>query len=290
MLVDAGYPGFEGRDAARIASAAAEAGVSRIDYLLVTHYHRDHVGGVPALAERLPVRTFVDHGPSVEKGEQADALFSAYAAVRQKAGHLQVKPGDRVPIAGLDVRVLSSAGDVIREPLAGAGGANALCRDFTRKADDSTENAQSVGLMVGYGRFRMLNLGDLTWNTERRLVCPANLIGTIDVYLTTHHGLPSSGPAVLVHAVRPRVAIMNNGSKKGGSPEAWQVVRSSPGLEDFWQLHHAVDAGADHNVPETFIANPDETTAYSIRVSATRDGSFVVTNTRNGHSRTYKPR
>src|SRR5436190_712039 len=189
LLVDAGWPGFNGRDADRIAATARQAGVSRIDYLVVTHYH--------------------------------------------------------------------------------------------------TENAQSVGTIMTFGRFRMIDLGDLTWNKEHDLVCPNNRLGTVDVYLTTHHGLDQSGAPVIVHALHPRVAVMNNGAKKGGTPAAWQAVRSSPGLEDLWQLHFAVDGGSDHNVAEPFIANMDETTSHGIRISASSDGSFTVTNGRNGHSKTY---
>ena len=136
-------------------------------------------------------------------------------------------------------------------------------------------------------RVRMIDLGDLTWNKEHDLVCPNNRLGTVDVYLTTHHGLDQSGAPVIVHALHPRVAVMNNGAKKGGSPAAWQVVRSSPGLEDLWQLHYAVDAGRDHNAPEPLIANMDESTSYGIRISARADGSFTVTNGRNGQSKSY---
>ena len=290
MLVDAGYEGFNDRDAERIAAEAKRARVSQIDYMVVTHYHRDHVGGVPALAARIPIRTFVDHGPTVEQGDQPDALFGAYIKVREKGRHLLVKPGDRLPIRGLDVWIVSSAGELLRQPLTGAGIANPLCRGFVPQDVDPGENARSVGMMIGYGSFRMLDLGDLTWNKEHRLACPENLLGRVDVYLTTHHGTPSSGPAVLVHAVAPRVAVMNNGSKKGGSPIAWKTIRTSPGLEDFWQLHYAVDAGPDHNVAESFIANMDESTAHAIRLSAYQDGHFVVTNTRTGRVGTYKPR
>jgi competence protein ComEC len=290
ILIDAGYQGFDDRDADRIVAEAKRAGVSRIDYMVVTHYHRDHVGGVPALAARVPIGTFVDHGPTVETGDQPDALFGAYVKTRQKGRHLQVKPGDRLPIPGLEVWIVSSAGELLRQPLPGAGSANPLCREFVPQADDPGENARSVGMMIGYGRFRMLNLGDLTWNKEHGLACPANLLGRVDVYLTTHHGTPSSGPAVLVHAVAPRVAVMNNGAKKGGSREAWKTVRTSPGLEDFWQLHYAVDAGTDHNVAESFIANMDESAAHAIKVTAYQDGRFSITNTRNGHTVAYKAR
>ena len=290
MLVDAGYPGFSDRDAERIAHEARTAGVSRIDYMVVTHYHRDHVGGVPAVAARIPVRTFVDHGATVERGEAPAALYNAYLAVRGKGMHLLAKPGGRIPIAGLDVRVVASAGERIQQPLEGSPSSNPLCAGFEPKAEDPGENARSVGMVIGFGRFRLLNLGDLTWNKEHGLACPGNLLGTVDVYLTTHHGLASSGPAVLVHAVRPRVAIMNNGASKGGASEALRILRSSPGLEDLWQLHHATSAAADLNTSEPFIANMDERTAYPIRIAAHQDGRFTVVNARNGHEKSYPSR
>jgi competence protein ComEC len=290
LLVDTGYVGFNDRDADRIAAAVKQAGLTRIDYLIVTHYHGDHVGGVPALAARVPIRTFVDHEPTVEQGERPAKLYNDYLAVRAKARHILARPGDTLPIAGVDVRFVSAAGDLITKPLAGAGAPNALCKDFTPKPPDPTENARSVGMVLSFGSFRMLDLGDLTWNKEHDLVCPNNLLGAVDLYLTTHHGLDQSGPAVLVHAVAPRVAIMNNGAKKGGMASAWRIIRDSPGLEDLWQLHYAVDAGADANAAEPFIANRDETTAHGLRVAAGRDGRFVVTNTRNGMSKIYQPR
>jgi beta-lactamase superfamily II metal-dependent hydrolase len=290
LLVDTGYVGFNGRDADRIAAAVKQAGLSRIDYLVVTHYHTDHVGGVPALASRVPIGTFVDHGPTVEEGEGPAKLYNDYLAVRAKARHILARPGETLPVKGLDIRFVSAAGNLITKPLAGAGAPNPLCRNFTAKPADPTENARSVGMVISFGSFRMLDLGDLTWNKEHELVCPNNLLGAVDLYLTTHHGLDQSGPAALVHAVAPRVVIMNNGAKKGGMASAWRIMRDSPGLEDLWQLHYAVDAGADANVTEPFIANRDETTAHGIRVTAGRDGRFVVTNTRNGMSKTYQPR
>ncbi|MGH9350265.1 MAG: ComEC/Rec2 family competence protein [Vicinamibacterales bacterium] len=288
MLVDAGWPGFDGRDADRIATAVKQAGLSHLDYLVVTHYHRDHVGGVPELVTRVPVKTFVDHGPSVETGPAAAALFNAYLEVRKTGHHLQVKPGDVLPMRDVDIRVVASDGELISRPLT-MGSSNPLCGSFTPRAPDPGENARSVGLAIGYGAFRMLDLGDLTWNKEHDLVCPTNLLGTFDVYLATHHGTDTSGPAVIVHAIRPRVAVMNNGATKGGSRSAWRIIRDAPGLRDLWQIHHAVAGGADHNSPAPFLANLDETTAHGIRITARPDGSFTVTNDRNGHSRRYAP-
>lgn len=290
LLVDTGFPGNSGRDADRIAAAASRAGISRIDTLVVTHYHADHVGGVPALAERLPIARFVDHGPTVETGDQPAALFNAYLAVRGKGQHTIAKPGESVRVGDLDVRFLSAAGALITRPLDGAGAANALCANYAAKDPDPTENAQSVGMLISYGGFRMLDLGDLTWNKEHDLACPVNLVGLVDLYLTTHHGMNISGLPAFVHALRPRVAIMNNGARKGGTAEAWSGVRSSPGLEDLWQLHYATASDAAHNAPEAFIANLDETTAHEITVSARRDGSFSVTNTRNGQTKNYTER
>ena len=290
LLVDTGFPNFGGRDADRIVSAAKLAGVPQIDFLVITHYHGDHVGGVPQLAARIPIRTFVDHGPSVESGPQADQLVAAYRSVRDKGKHLLAKPGDLIPIRGIEVQVLTAAGNEISRPLPGAGAPNPLCVGAKRKSPDPSENAQSIGLLVTYGKFRMIDLGDLTWNKELGLACPDNKIGTIDVYLSTHHGLDLSGTPPLVHALHPLVAIMDNGAKKGGEPEAWQTVRSSPGLEDIWQLHYALQAGKANNAPDDFIANLEEHCQGNwIKLSADPDGQFTVTNGRNGMTKAYQP-
>jgi beta-lactamase superfamily II metal-dependent hydrolase len=290
MLVDTGWPDVGGRDADRIVSVAKLAGVKQIDYLVVTHYHMDHVGGVPQLAARIPIRTFVDHGPSVESGPEADQLFSAYLSVRDKAKHLLAKPGDMIPIRGINVQVLTAAGNEISKPLPGAGAPNPLCAGAKRKDVDPSENAQSVGMLITYDRFRMIDLGDLTWNKELGLACPDNKIGTVDVYLGTHHGLDLSGAPPLVQALHPLVAITDNGARKGGAPEAWQTIHSSPGLEDIWQLHYALEAGKVNNAPEAFIANLEEHCRGKwIRLSAEPDGQFTVTNSRNGKTKAYKP-
>jgi competence protein ComEC len=287
MLIDTGFPGFEDRDVNRVLATIKQAGLSKLDYLLITHYHNDHVGNAAAIAAKIPVGTFIDHGPTVETTDAATALYNGYLKGRESGRHMLAKPGDKVPIRDLDVTIVAASGERITRPLSGPSAPNPLCGAFKPKDPDPTENARSIGSMIAFGRFRMVDLGDLTWNKEQELVCPSNLLGTVDVYLTTHHGLAQSGSAVIVHALRPRVAIMNNGPKKGGSPDAWQIVHDSPGLQGFWQLHYAVDAGKDHNVAEPMIANPDESAAHDIKISAQRDGSFTVTNSRNKLTKSY---
>jgi len=157
-----------------------------------------------------------------------------------------------------------------------------LCADTKYKVPDPTpENTESIGLVISYGNFRLLDLGDLTWNQEIALACPNNLLGTFDVFHTTRHGDPNSGAPQLVHAIRARVAVMNNGERKGGSPEYWQTVHTAPGLEDFWQLHRSAAGGADHNSPEQFLANLNEMDhGHYLKISADREGSFSIFNER----------
>jgi competence protein ComEC len=303
LLVDTGWAGA--RDADRITGVAKQAGITQIDYLVLTHYHGDHAGGVVDLASRIPIKTFVDHGPNVEEALGTPKNYAAYLTVRDKGQHIVVKPGDRIPIKGVDFQVVSAAAQTITKPLPGAGAANPLCADFQPKDEIKDplvggENKQSVGMVITLGKFRMVDFGDLTWNKEHDLACPNNLVGTIDLYVVSHHGQDISSLPMLVHAMRPRVAVMDNGAKKGGAIATFQTLKESLGLEDLWQLHYAVDA-KDHNSPEQFIANtgvggtvatgvPDETTVYVIKVAAQADGSFTVTNTRNGNHKDYGPR
>jgi competence protein ComEC len=238
----------------------------------------------------------VDHGPyTVEMQPTRSAAFLSYQPFRAMAHTIVPKPGDRIPVAGLDIQVVSAAGEVITKPMPGAPGAgvaNPLCRDAKLKEQDPTpENFESVGIVVRYGSFRLLDLGDLTWNQEHALACPTNLIGTFTVFHTTRHGDPHSGAPQMVHAIRARVAVMNNGERKGGSPEYWQTVHEAPGLEDFWQLHRSAEGGADHNSPDQFLANINETDhGHNIKMSVRADGSFTMINERTGFTKEYPVR
>jgi beta-lactamase superfamily II metal-dependent hydrolase len=289
LLIDTGWRGFDGRDAERIYQAAKAAKVKQLDYVLITHYHRDHVGGVPQLADRMKIGTFLDHGPNKEDAKVVNEDYADYVKTLPRAQHQVVKPGDSIPLKGVSIQVMAAAGDRIKSPLAGAGQPNPFCEASPKRQDDTTENAQSAGILLTFKNFRFIDLGDLTWNKELELMCPNNPIGSVNVYLVSHHGSEQSGSPALAQGLHPQVAIMNNGARKGGSPAAWQIVKDSPGLEDLWQLHYAMDGGKDHNVPDTFIANVDEhCEGKYLKLTAEPDGSFTVYNSRNKFQKTYK--
>jgi|SRR5688572_6972457 len=274
LLIDTGNAGA--RDLERIAGALSTLGIAKLDYLLTTHYHGDHMGSLLELAKRVPISHFIDHGPTVEPSNNATVFQSAYAELKTKVKYTVPKPGDRIPIAGLDWRIVTSAGAVLKTPLPGGGIANPACKDYVAKDPNyhgGLENGQSVGSVITYGQFRAIDLGDLLWNNEGDLMCPNNPIGTVDVYFASHHGLDYSGSAALVHSIRPRVAIMQNGPRKGGAPSSIQIMRSSPGLEDIWQLHWGNDAGTEYNSAGVFIANvEDNATVAAVLTAPPRGG------------------
>ncbi|MGB6745914.1 MAG: MBL fold metallo-hydrolase [Terracidiphilus sp.] len=289
LLVDTGWPDNNGRDADRIQAAMRDAGITRIDHLLITHYHVDHVGGVPELVKRVPVGEFLDHGPNREDSASTRDGYAAYLKAIGDKLHRVVHPGDTVSIPGLSVVVLTADGEHIGAVPGIAPTPNPYCATERQWPADPTENARSAGVLVTFGKFRFLDLGDLTGQKEVALVCPNNPIGTVDLYLVTHHGMNLSNSRAIVDAVHPRAAIMNNGAHKAGMPEAWQTVHDSPGLIDLWQLHTAENSDAAHNSPAALIANPSGSAqdgAY-LKVIASPNGDFSVTNTRTGETRTY---
>ena len=290
LLVDSGWAGFEHRDAHRVLAAARDAGIDRINYLVATHFHGDHIGAIPELARLIPITTFVDYGRPVETGMNVVVPYTAYAAARARAQHLQPEPGDRIPLEGADVTVLTTGGDGPAAPVAGGGQANPACASLERRGDDPSENPRSVGILVQFGDFRFINLGDLNWNPLVRLVCPANLIGRADLFLVPHHGNSDAAVPALFSAVGARAMVLNNGAAKGGAADTFEALRRTPGAPDVWQLHRSMRRDAK-NFPEAMIANLDAgETAFWIKASATRDGRFTVSNARNGVSRAYAPR
>jgi competence protein ComEC len=319
VLIDTGNGGAAAaRDGDRILAAIKDAGLTQIDHLITTHWHGDHFGAMEYVAAKIPIRHFIDHGDLVEAPGPGNAFVrEGYPTLYGKATHTVAKPGDKIAITGIDWRIVAAAGQHITSPLPGAGKANPSCADYKPGMPDPTENAQSVGSILTFGKFRVAHLGDLTWNKEFDLMCPNNPIGTVDLFIVSHHGQAISNSPQLVHALRPRVMVMNNGTRKGGQPDAMKVLHTSPGLEDLWQLHFSLLSGTEYTVPGMFIANTTDEApaslpvapiaapapgpgaapapahngaAYWVKISASEDGSFTVTNQRNGFSKTYSKR
>ena len=316
LLIDTGNLSAAERDAGRIMDAVKDAGLQQIDHLITTHWHLDHFGGMAVLASRIPIREFIDHGANVQRVPQTDTfLQQTYPGIYGKAKHTEVKAGDTIPVERLDVHVVASAGETIKVPLPGAGKPNPYCANFRSEDVDRTENAQSIGMVIAFGKFRALHLGDLSSDKEFELMCPDNRIGLVDLFVVSHHGQSGANSKVLVHAIESRVAVMNNGTRKGGEPKVMKVIHSAPGLENLWQLHFSQLSGQEYTVPGMFIANLTDKPqpvvsvapmpppkrgsdvppalvhdgiAYWIKVSAQADGSFTVTNSRNGFSKKYR--
>ena len=316
LLIDTGNFGPEAsvRDAERIMAAAKDAGLTQIDHLITTHWHGDHFGGMAELAKRIPIREFIDHGPNVQPAPAADNfLKDVYPKLYANAKHTVAKVGDKIAVAGLDVTVVTSAGETLKTPLPGAGTPNPYCANF-KPGDNNAEDPMSVGTYITFGKFRTMHLGDVTKNKEFELMCPVNRIGALDAFLGLHHAVNTSSSEVIIHALHPRVIIVNNGTRKGAQPDVMKVLFSSPGLEDLWQIHFSQLSGQEYTVPGMFIANlldqpsaampvapiaaptPGPNTppppahngpAYWIKLSAKTDGSFTVTNARNGFTKTY---
>ena len=315
MLIDSGNGGTGAiRDAERILAASKDAGLTQIDHLITTHYHGDHIGGLSELATRIPIKEFIDHGPNTQPNATTDAfLQDGYRDLYTKTKHTVAKPGDKIPIAGVDWRVVTAAAEVIKTPLQGRSTPNPYCANFTPQSGvNLTEDDQSVGSFITFGKFHTIHLGDLTLNRQFDLMCPDNRLGTVDLLLAARHG--NVNAELLTHALRPRAIVTNNGTRKGAQPEAMRIFFTSPNVHDVWQLHFSQLGGQEYTVPGMFIANlfdqqqqampiapftppaqgqqappaPEHSgKAFYLKISARQDGTFTVTNTRNAFSKTY---
>ncbi len=291
VLMDAGFAEFGDRDASRIAHVITkEAGLTRLDYFLASHFHSDHVGGLAALAKRVEIGAFIDHGESVDKGPNGTSPFEDQYRAIAGARRRTVKPGERLPLIGVELVIVAAHSQFLTAPLTETG-ANTLCSSFKAQAEDRGENGKSLGYLLRAGKFEFVNLGDLSWNFQHRLACPVNLLGKVDLFQVTHHGVRDDVLPQQMWAMAPTVAVMNNGPTKGAGAVAVETVLRSPGLEDLWSLHRAVNNDASHNAQERLTANLGDTDGCAgawIRARIDPAGTYTVTNSRNGYSKTYQ--
>ncbi len=327
LLIDTGWPSGYGllpspdgakNSADRIAAAAKKLGLSKIDYLIITHYHMDHVGGVVDLVKRIPVDTFIDHGPNVEHlppgvkddpqlpGGAPDILYPKYLDVIKGHNHIVAKPGQVIRIGSMTDTIVSSNGVTMSKPMPGAGAPNPACNTAEAKSEKDLggeENRRSVASLLTFSKVKIAMFGDLSWDKERELSCPNGKLGHVNLLIVTQHGSKISSNPASIADMRPDVALMGSGGKKGGDEEAIKTIKSSPGLMGFWQTHESFahpewdgdkNMIANLNPPASavaaqakslFSAPPDQ--GHAIHAEITPDGKITMTNDRNGYSKTY---
>jgi competence protein ComEC len=305
LLFDTGNPGNGDRDAKRIFATAQKAGLARIDHVVISHWHGDHVGGLEALSKMIPLGKFYDHGDGVEQADKArHDTYVGIAGANRKI----LKAGDTIALGGVQVRVVVSEGPVIATPING-GGPNPLCANAPQMAPAPPENIRMVGLSITYGKFKFASLGDLDWSREMEMACPVNKLGRVNLYtINRHGGLDDSGNPALLGAIEPQVIVLNNGPRKGLGQKvenakpinanytpyetnSYLRLAKNRGIEGVWQEHMSmIDKDPAHNTAPDMIANLEEGPAdrgFGIGAVVGADGKFTVTNARNGFSKTY---
>ena len=332
LLIDAGNPDDsratgDHPSSERIVDAARRLGLKRIDYVLITHYHVDHVGGLAGLLKRIPVGTFIDHGPNREvAGTQGPMgiigpdgrgmtplpgspprpagmpplpknikmtadYYSEYVKLIAGHKHIVAKPGDVLHIGELTDTIVAADAKVLAKPLPGAGEPNSSCETMQPMfANGGEENTRSVASLLTYGKVKIAAFGDLTWNREKDLFCPDDKVGKVDVYLASHHGTQWSGSPAMLNSLQPIVTIMGNAVFKGDDPDRVKTIESNPRFQALWRLHHS-RRNPEIDGSLDMIANPDTDSAkdgdYNLRLRIRKNGEITVINERNSYNVTY---
>lgn len=313
LLIDTGNPEQsrvtgDNPSSARIQKAAAELGVKKIDYLITTHYHVDHIGGLEGLLKRMPIGTVIDHGPNRETkaSPRADAPeidmknpppgstaagYNKYLQLIAGHKHIVAKPGDVFHIGGMTVTIVMADAQPIAKPLPGAGEQNPACAGMeSMAANGGEENARSTASVISYGKARIAAFGDLTWDREKDLFCPVDRVGKVDVYLASHHSIQYSGSPAMVNSLAPVVAILGDGPRKGDTPERVKTIQASPRIQGIWRLHRSAvnpEIDGDPDMIANLPTTPDTDKAYNLRLRILKDGDVTVINERNGFNKTY---
>jgi hypothetical protein len=263
------------------------AKVNKIDYFVLTNYQPDHAGGVSQLVHKIPVGTFIDRGPVGPADSKHQQAAKEYEAAIGGSQRMVAKPGYDLPLRSINAMFVSANGNLIAKPLPTGGNLNTYCAATSPRTDAEAEDTRSLGMYWHFGRFRMLDLSDLPWEKEQQLMCPTNLVGKIDLFLVSHGGSDQSNSPALVQDITPRVAIVGNGSGRGGSSSTYNRLKTVSGLEDIWQLHYSEDGGKLHNTVDTKIANLADSDGFYLKITASEDGSFEVFNPRNKFTQRY---
>jgi len=297
IVIDTGMPG--GRDSKRIAKAARDAGLQKIDFLVTTHLHMDHFGGAAELSSLLPIVTVYDNGiPEKNPDNPADtnSFEKSIKPYREiKAERRVIHPGDNFPLKQsdsgpkLELRCIAAMQKMISAHGSMPG---TDCAKAIEKSPDTSDNANSIVLLLTYGDFKMFDGGDLTWNNEAKLVCPENLVGHVDIYDVDHHGLDLSNNPILIHSLAPSVAIMSNGTSKGCGAETFHTLKNTPSIQAIYQIHRNLRQDSENNTEAEYIANMEkDCQANLIKVSVAPSGkSYIVSIPAKGHSRTFQTR